>query len=627
MGQFLDTFGTGLTRADWEIPPLDRRDSGFCAMFIGSHMMERAAASHFPEGATQLDVEEFFGDTVLWTRTDFAKAAISGYWENPEIEAAPTPLIAPVLWNSLVDNDRSLMRGRKIGEYATALFDENHPNHSRALRIVRKWLVGVTPADALIYTRQLIEGITSMAEPIPDTIDPTRQAASLAGRNRYNVIRRIVENILGQQASSVLGSLYDEIVRNSIKVPSERTWRSYAIQPPNQPIRFDHMLIDGKASYLRVTRVVLPDKLQAEQCFKREPGVEIEQTELAQLTNALIHDIQESRIAMVERTVVLPPDVKLIVTPKPNDFPACDIALVTDNYYTTLSLDNKLASGQAEAGDMVKIMRALAVAVLHDQLSYSAVTSTETKAASATKPAEGTNEPPGHQPVRVHHADKYIIMTDQPEDPAVVKPTVRITDGSAVVHVERRPHWSDRAPQLTSTARAMALEEFIEMHPTIGPDIGQLLRTALTGKEAHRLTIRRILTDLYDDRRHPQRLLPADFPLADALDQLPEFEEYYYALALEQYLSENDGAPAGPLPRIFTIAERMARDQASLAERGLHGFSVPPRQRSTETYVSSTHFDVPLTITQSGIGRAKGYTVIEAESATQAIARLLQLSM
>lgn len=630
MGHFLDNFGDGLTRADWEIEPLDRRDRGFCAMFFGSRVMERAAATYFPSGASQLDVEEFFADTTAWTKTDFAKAAISGYWDNPLAKDSGIWPVQSGLWDRLAI-DESLAKGRNIDEYVAALFDEKHPNHSRALRIIRKLLIGVTESDALIYAKQLIEGRTIMAEAALPTIDPTRQAASFAGRERYKKMRAIVVNIIGQEAGRTLDIVYGEISRNAVERPEDRTWLNHVVPSRSVEIKYDRFTDGKRPGYLRITQVVSPDTLRAEQCFAREAGVENEHIELDQLTNALIHDVQESRVALVERTILMRPDVKLTVTPKPSDFPACDITLVTDNFHTTLSLDNKLSVGQSEAGaevgDVTKMMRALAVAVLHDQLSYSAVTGAEASSANpATSSGEGT-EPPVRRPVRVHHADRYIIMTDQPEDPAIVSPSVRITGGSAIIHVERRPHWSDRAPQLTRQARELALEQFKEGHPKIADDVFVLMQQALTQEDAHRLTVRRILTDLYDEHRHHKRLLPADFPLAEALDQLPALEEEYYAMALGHYVGsvEDKIPPQGPLPRLYTMAERMDKDRQTMAKRGLQGISIPPRQRPTETYVSSTQFEVPLTFSQGGIGRGRGYTVIEAQSATQALTRLLKL--
>jgi hypothetical protein len=253
---------------------------------------------------------------------------------------------------------------------------------------------------------------------------------------------------------------------------------------------------------------------------------------------------------------------------------------------------------------------------------------------------------------------------EQPENTALAEAPDPVNPNDVRLMVDRKPHWQDLAPDLTRVARLNVLGDLQNDGLLSNCSEGQnyLLLDALTNDIAHLLSVRRIITELMKRKgADGSPVLPASLPVTEILRRFSfdetdtadapsnaaqptaaeepnyrtEADYYNEALAAQDALGEKATIRLPAITPVLrrdkvtqqeyvhrpSIGQRIEMDKVAMTEAGVN-YPVPPRRRSTQTYVPFHRLAaIPV---REQVTRKKNYTIIRAESAVAALTTLLE---
>ena len=597
-------------------------------------------------------IQDFQADMLMTAESDVArKVALNALSPTMRNAIGRSPLLSALAQYPLA-TDITAER------YHEAVFDESHPQHTRALRTLRKFMVVTQPSEHSLYLAHMAQATDAFIV-MPDKGSLMSVTDTARGRQRFNYLKSLHGQLYGAAGMMYLDTSLDHTIARLI------SGQANSLPPGEAPTLNKDYTVD---------QLPLPDGTIQRRMVERLPIAELtpNDVELPELTaeqlqqlNKLIAkmeaDIAEATAGLHQNYMLTSPEAIIRVIPDTEVFPQALVTYINDQVATQLVVNqssevDSALTATADTNPSVKAtLTALGLALLHDQLPTLRIGAEELQPAEPTqsdnssttspKPPQPTDKPKVPQ---IRKTGGFVVFSPDGEIDAhteiTVTPAETDEDGATImIDVDRAPHWADLAPQLTLQARETAIDTYLsEQAPPLDEPVAMALRKALTRDGGHTSSIRRIIEKLVATEHKGQRVLPMDFPAHAAIEQLTALEEQAYQHNLAEYI----GGPTadsigitinhirnvqaymndpkqfpkeGRLPRYATIEQSIQKDRERMAAAG-KVYAVPHRQRSTQTYQPYAHFQRNATITQpyTRVGKlayVKGETAVEAVQA------------
>ncbi|EKD76053.1 MAG: hypothetical protein ACD_43C00240G0005 [uncultured bacterium] len=660
-------------------------------LYVGRIVRERCAEQYLGPASTNLERAEYGIDAASKAKTSTGLAALINSTRVQPLYGSHEvnyPFVS-----ALKKQGPKSPSGRHY-EFSAAMFSNDPAQKTIAVRMLRKELLLGDPLHTLLEVINLV----AQAIRLPNV--SLRNLGQIAQREAVTrpylaELELIIKDILGDAGITALHQLLADLqyysssiqafgklfeVTSNVK-PEPNVKLVGLPRPPKKPLEYRAVSTWDNAS-------LPPDRLRSPLELP-----ETTQRALKEYAMALVADIREATVAIGETSTTVDlgndqiPWTVLSKASTSRPFPARTIRLIGQTDMIELALNEKLEfepplKTELSSGDtqLLQLARSYVIAALHDQLSYSNVTTIEAAVDAAVVVTDQVRKPRPRpastkKPQRVRRL-KNLVVVNRAEVDAHTTLAIQTNPeklGEDILLVDRKPHWADMAPQLTVEARMHVLVDLENegLFTSCTREQIDLMKTALIGPEAHLMSGRRILQDLSCRRKGDGTpVLPNELPLNDiiarfttgaeiddATNVAPNTEESYYQQLLTTYAGEDinfaetgplpaeklvgikkEHKPAGRLPAILpiirhdsasgedkiyrpSIGQRLEADKAAMAEAGVD-YQIPDRRLPTQTYVPY-HRMAAIPITER-VTRKKNYTVIRAESAVAALTTLLQ---
>ncbi|EKD76052.1 MAG: hypothetical protein ACD_43C00240G0004 [uncultured bacterium] len=617
-GSFIETVFTETSRPTDYTAGLDDRTSGI----FGPHLRDRFCREYYGDDYDGYAIEDYRGDGLLQCTNPITRGV---FLNNPA--SFSDAIDRHPLWQAMTIEQEKFLPAEPSTDIYTAALNPKHPRYQAAHRILRKYIFATKPEESVSFLTHITANGDDVSDPVSNYRNFGLSLIRPDALERQKRIGAMLTELYGVAGKDYYDAFVNQFKRYGMGDGKLQAAKATQISPRSELEVRQHR--NAQRPYLRVVEHI-PQTDEHIGAFIPELSIEQEQG-LTPLTTAMVADIRESTVALTPLQRVTG-DTLMQIIPKPDNFPAMEIVLTNDEFTLTITLDPDLEivspATDIKLQRMAIGIRAQALALIHDEL----LAVQEITCGSRTTPAGVEKTPsdtkPTRRPTRVHRTKKFLVFGEAAEDEDLVHHQVTNVSGDqAMLTVDRRPHWSDRAPQLTTEARRHALNQWLTANEGKYDNLRPVLENALLQETAHRLSIRRILTGLFEQERQRRKMLPNDFPLHDAIENLTTNTEERYQVLLQEYTYPNqstDQAAAGPLPNIYRMSERMAADQRKMQEFGIEPMSIPDRMKPTETYMPFARYQTPFKLDSSGFGRIKQYTVIRSNTAFESVQKIIK---